>query len=305
MSTERNLAWNDFWRRSGNPGDTPAGCLPSQMNPLTKQQCAVWQAFAALVPARASVLDLASGDGRVLGWLRAVRADLTLVGVDLAVQLPPAPEGTTLRSGIAMEALPFSADSMDCVVSQFGVEYADLARAVDEIDRVLRPGGMVALITHRFDGPILAHNLARSGHIRWALDTQRLPEQARLAIAARTMGGAAVPAEISDAPKAGAEAFGPTSAAWEIAEAIRRCLEYGKNDSPDRVSGLIDTIESKARNELARIEALEQACQQTMPPAALTAAMESHGFIESELRPLVSPADPRPFADFRIYHRSA
>lgn len=303
MTSPAEQAWRDFWSLPAGSQVRPAGCLPSQMDPVSKQQAAAWQAFAPLIPENASVLDLASGDGRVMGWLRAARPDLTFTGVDLAGQLPPAPPGTQLLGGVAMEALPFPDDTFGCVCSQFGLEYAAPDRAVAELARVLKPGGLAAFLTHRGDGPILEHNLKRAAQIRWAIEVKALPQLAREALSQRGVAGSAVPPAIGAAPHEGAQLHGARSAAWEIAEAIRRTMELGRTDDAPAVAGLIGTIEEKARHELARIASLERACVNSAHGGALELAFDLAGFKNTACEPLISPYDQRPFGDFRLYRR--
>ena len=76
------------------------------------------------------LLDVAAGDGSVA--LAAARAGAEVVSVDWRVG--------------GAQSLPLDDASFDCVASNFGVIHArDSRRAVDEIDRVLRPGGSVAI----------------------------------------------------------------------------------------------------------------------------------------------------------------
>ena len=160
-------AWGDFW--ANNSGGGGAGCLPERWAAIEEAQRAAWRDFVNQLPEAARILDLATGDGRVLRWMREERADLTLTGIDLAPALPPAPLGTETRGGVAMEDVPFADDSFDAVVSQFGFEYGESAKVAGEITRVLAPGGKVGLMVHRGDGPILEHNRTRARAIEWAL----------------------------------------------------------------------------------------------------------------------------------------
>jgi len=52
------------------------------------------------------------------------------------------------HSGLSIETLPFEPACFDLIVSQYGLEYADLPRALAEIRRVLAPHGQVALLMH-------------------------------------------------------------------------------------------------------------------------------------------------------------
>ena len=74
------------------------------------------------------LLDIAAGDGNVARV--AGQAGAEVVTVDWS----------------DAESLPLDDASFDCVASNFGVIHArDSRRAVDEIDRVLRPGGSVVI----------------------------------------------------------------------------------------------------------------------------------------------------------------
>ena len=161
-------AWNMFWEQ--NAGGGSSGCLPHSGQATEQAQKKTWQAFAALIAKNAKLLDLATGDGRVLAWIGAERADLECHGVDLAPNLAPAPPRVTLHSGVPMEELPFEDASFEAMTSQFGFEYGDTARAASEIARVLKPGGRVGLMMHRGNGPIVAHNRTRRSQLEWALE---------------------------------------------------------------------------------------------------------------------------------------
>jgi SAM-dependent methyltransferase len=60
------------------------------------------------------------------------------------------------QSGVAAEALPFEDSSFDSVVSQYGIEYSDLARTIPEIARVTRPASRLCFIIHARDGAVLS-----------------------------------------------------------------------------------------------------------------------------------------------------
>lgn len=260
---------------------------------------ATWYNFGASLPGRARVLDLGTGDGRVMRWLLERRPDLETVGIDLASTLPPPPHGATMLGGVAMDHLPFEPASFDAVVSQFGCEYAKLPAVCGEIARVLRADGVVGLITHRRNGPILAHNLQRREAILWAIEGEDLCGMAQRSLALRSAGITAVPAKITDAPARAAQLFGERSAAWEIAEAIRQTLALGVRDHPARLTAAIERIAGMARAEIACISALEAASTQLADEAGFSRALADARLVESGRASLAEGPDIEPFADFR------
>lgn len=291
-------AWSDFWAH--NAGADSGGCLPQRWATIEDAQRTAWRVFIGDLPQGARVLDLATGDGRVLGWMRAKRGDLGLIGVDLAPTLPASPQGTQTRGGIAMEDLPFAANEFAAVVSQFGFEYGDIRSTAAEIARVLVPGGKVGLMVHRGDGPILEHNLARRAAIDWVLDEQRLGTITRTALES-PKGGPQVAAQVAAAiGMLGASKFGQTTPAWEIPEAMRRAMVMGAAAGVDSIVTTIQEIEARARNETGRIVSLARACSVADQRDIITAAFEAQ---ELQLRSedkIIEPSG-RAFASFLIF----
>ena len=93
-----------------------------------------------------TVLDAGCGTGDLARSLRA--QDQRVVGLDLSLGMLSAARagGAPLVQGDAAE-LPFADASFDGVVSGFAVRnFADLAGVLEELGRVLRPGGRLALL---------------------------------------------------------------------------------------------------------------------------------------------------------------
>lgn len=301
MNSDSDTAWNDFWaaeRAAGKGG----GCLPQGWAGIEEAQKRAWLSIARLCRRGARVLDLATGDGRVLRWLRQARPDLKLVGIDAAPQLPAAPQGCKVRAGVRMEKLPFAADKFDLVTSQFGFEYGDAARVAREIARVLLPGGRAALMVHRGDGPILAHNLTRRTAITWALEERDIMGVAKGALVMQGMAANAVQ-KLGAIAAEGARLFGEGSAAWELPEAVRQTLVLGLQRDPESVGGTLALLEERARNELGRIASLESACgtadaREVMLEHLVGGGLRLEGVQE------IAEQGARPFADLIVLRRS-
>jgi SAM-dependent methyltransferase len=86
------------------------------------------------------VLDYGAGEGKHLHLVRKARPEATLVGVD--VHAPQTAIDFEFHLVAPDEPLPFSHDRFDVVVSCDVLEHVNsVERSLDEIRRVLRPGG--------------------------------------------------------------------------------------------------------------------------------------------------------------------
>jgi SAM-dependent methyltransferase len=291
-------AWKDFW--AANAGSAQGGCLPQRWAAIEQAQHASWRTFITDLPQRACVLDLATGDGRVLGWMQRERADLVLTGIDLAPTLPPPPEGTRTRGDIAMEDLPFGDGEFTAVVSQFGFEYGDVAKVAAEIARVIAPGGKVGLMVHRGDGPILEHNLARRDAIDWVLGEQKLGSTMAIALDS-PHGGPQVAAQVAAAiGLLGARKFGEDSPGWEIPEAMRRAVLMGAQSGNAAIVATIREIEARANNEIGRIASLARACASADQREAIIGAFAVRGFALRQCDDVCEPSG-RTLASFLTF----
>jgi len=99
------------------------------------------------------VLDVSCGTGELMARLHTRYSDLELVGVDLSAEMLREARAKlgevphiTLRQGNA-EALPFDEATFDVVVSTSAFHYYEHPeQALSEFQRVLRPGGHLAMM---------------------------------------------------------------------------------------------------------------------------------------------------------------
>lgn len=151
-------AWDSFWRydRLSSFLSTPGAA--NYGPPIADG----WRNFFDSLPEGSRILDLCTGNGAIA--VIAVEADkqFTVTGADLA-DVQPTDFVTRNRAELARirflastaaEALPLPDSSVDAVVSQYGVEYSDLGRAVPEAARVLEPGGRLRFAVHAAEGTV-------------------------------------------------------------------------------------------------------------------------------------------------------
>lgn len=140
-----------------------------------------WIGLFAGLPNDSRILDVATGNGAlpVHAAIAAERSGkhFSLTGVDLAEidpvryvpSLPDSMRTATFMGGVAAEDLPFADDTFDVVVSQYGLEYADLDRALGEIERVLAGGGRLIWLAHTEDSSVFEQNRDQSRQVEYLL----------------------------------------------------------------------------------------------------------------------------------------
>jgi SAM-dependent methyltransferase len=117
-------------------------------------------ATAAGVRAGQRVLDVAAGSGATS--IPAALTGASVVASDLTPELFEAGRATATAAGVELEwveadaeALPFADASFDVVLSSFGAMFAPRHQVVaDELLRVLRPGGTIAMTNWTPQGTI-------------------------------------------------------------------------------------------------------------------------------------------------------
>ncbi|BBZ44664.1 class I SAM-dependent methyltransferase [Mycobacterium parmense] len=104
------------------------------------------------------VLDVAAGSGNIS--LPAAAAGADVVSSDLTPELLARSQARAAARGLVLDyreanahALPFGDGEFDAVVSAIGVQFApDQQRAADELLRVCRPGGTIAVLSWTPEG---------------------------------------------------------------------------------------------------------------------------------------------------------
>jgi len=275
--------WADYWAGSGGRS---GGCLPNAAGGARAALDRLWRDFARDLPAKARLLDLATGDGAVPRTIRAARRDLVLTGVDSAPALPPAPAGIRLQAGVAMERLPFADAAFDAVTSQFGIEYGDVARIAAEAARVLKVGGRLRAAVHHAAGAIVGHNLGRRDALGWAVGESGLLDRGRRLAAARAAAALPTPRSFRAAIEQARTSFPGQTAAAEFAAAVADTLDMGASRPPRETLEVLATLEARGRAEIARLDALAKAARDEEGIGRLADALGAAGLAVSPPRPL-------------------
>jgi demethylmenaquinone methyltransferase / 2-methoxy-6-polyprenyl-1,4-benzoquinol methylase len=100
----------------------------------------------ATLPANAQVLDLASGTGDFTQIIQQKLPQARSVAVDITEGMLRLARAQGVAEAACADAtlLPFADNSFDCVFIGYGMRnFPDLKKAVREIERVTRPGGMM------------------------------------------------------------------------------------------------------------------------------------------------------------------
>lgn len=158
MSGEPSSAWDTFWRYDRLSSFQSAPGATNYGPPIA----AGWRTFFDSLPDGARILDLATGNGAIAVMAVAAGKRFAVTGTDLA-DVDPTAFVSNNRSELAQvrflprtpaEALPLEDASADAVVSQYGIEYSDLACSIPEAVRVLAPGGRLRLAMHAAEGAV-------------------------------------------------------------------------------------------------------------------------------------------------------
>lgn len=147
-----------------------------------------WRAELTGLGAADRILDVATGNGALPRLIVDCVPELPEVdAIDLADVAPRWPRALPkaqrarlhFHARVAAEALPFADAHFALVVSQYGIEYSDLARSLPELRRVLRPEGRIALVVHHADSLPVRLGGAEATHIEWLLAEGQLVDSAR------------------------------------------------------------------------------------------------------------------------------
>lgn len=186
--------WSQYWQGSNALSSFAEGDAGQGYDGEVR---AFWHFHLKDLDDDAVVVDVGTGNG-ALAVLAAEFAEQnkknwTIHGVDAADINPteylraPAPikkllGKVTFHGNTDMAKLPFDDNSVDCVLSQFALEYADKKAAVKEIMRVLKPGGKLVIMAHHASSSLVKDSETGIRIFDYALNQTPLFMQADLLV---------------------------------------------------------------------------------------------------------------------------
>jgi SAM-dependent methyltransferase len=300
----KSWVWDRYWHH-----DRIASCFDGA-GATNYDECvaAGWRSFFSSLGRNARILDLCTGNGAIALIAAEVgRADATsfsITAVDQAEIDPPSyvarhrdqMRGIRFVGRTNIEDLPFADGSFDAAVSQYGLEYSDVDRAVAAAARVLAPGGVARFVVHASDGVIASgskaaiddaeHLLARIdlvGETRHCLDAVRAVESGDDSPAARQRAKEAV-AAFQAALKLTADYVPHASdkvmirnSGGVLLDAFNARQRFGY----DAVSAKVDHVETEILAHRGRLEALVEAAVDAAGAKAIAMRLSNAGAIDT------------------------
>jgi|GEM_PF-674252 len=178
MGTNELPQWSTFWEQGFIT--TFGRSKPDNYDGVVRD---FWREKFLELPTGARMLDIATGNGAIATIAAQIglahdkdffvaatdlaRISTGIVGNDDTIQLR---ERIEFHSDTPCEDQPFDDDYFDFVSSQFGFEYSNIEKTLQEVRRILKAGGPFIAISHHVDSQLIKAANAELEVYRQALD---------------------------------------------------------------------------------------------------------------------------------------
>lgn len=297
--------WTRYWQR---PTITSFGDMfPNNYDDTMLE---FWQ--GQLTGELEHVVDIACGNG-ALSWiaddiLNSGARKTRVTGVDFADIKPFRVLGKKQRhfpevrfiGNTPAEELPFEDQSIDLVISQYGVEYTNLDETIPEIARVLVPAGRMSFILHDKESVIIKGATDRLEDCRtvlidiaihkYALELdalcrritnprlrQQSPEHRRLVLKINSL---------ANQVRALVQGYPARSSIHQYMERLNEALAHARNNKNVDRKAMIMFARDALRAHIERVEDLEAAALSDEGRRHLVSLVENAGFTVTEQAPL-------------------
>jgi SAM-dependent methyltransferase len=190
--------------------------------------------------------------------------------------------------GVDVCRLPFQADSFDCAVSQFGIEYADVQGACGEVARVLKPASRGLFLVHHSESAITSAARARLQAFACVIGNGMAFDRARQVYEgiAHGAGESAAATQLSEFRQSVSDAVAvhSTECPWEtnlreilhfLSDLARNPQIYDPRDALRRVAAARDMIAAwKSRQESQLVAARDEAGMRAFAETMRRSVME-------------------------------
>ncbi len=305
MADAANQGWRNYWK-----SDRPSSCVPEN-EATAREIAAFWTGMFAELPDRSRVLDIATGNGIILAHAAAAAVQggktFELTGVDLAEidphkflsESPAGFENARFIGGTAAESLPFGQGEFDVVVSQYGLEYAQLEKALAEVGRVLAPGGKMVWLAHCEDSEVVQQNRDQGAQVAYLLASRGPIDAMEKFIAKVRRGknpsyaGQRLQAVLADAERYCRE-HPPAKVVTEVCTVIAESANRWQAYRPDDLVHMLADSRQRLIRHRQRINDLIGAVMSPDRLERVAACLQGTGWLETSILPLRAGANEVP-----------
>lgn len=322
MSNRDLDQWSSFWQQGFIT--TFGHSKPDNYDGVVRE---FWREKFLELPVGSSVLDIATGNGAIATIAAQIglaydknffvaatdlaRINPDIVSTDDIIQLRKSIE---FHSDTPCEDQPFEDDFFDFVSSQFGFEYSDIQRTLQEVRRVLKTGGQFIAISHHIDSQLIKaaerelkiykqalDELNIFGTVRQYFDTLGDLSGSKEEIRASLKKAAPGSTRVNERMNSFREKYPDDDCAKEIVAAVGYLARGAAQTANAERLGAVDAAQVSYRMAQARLEDMVDAAMDQEDIDSLTVHAESAGF--SSVNCLSLFVEDRSLAGWQIHMR--